>query len=493
MELRQEVGGIPVFQGELRAALTKDGELVGTVSQLVPALASHTDRLSAQASASRLSAAEAVAAAAASIGITVNAGDLVIKQSSVDGNTVIFEPGPFADEIKAELQYFPLDAGLVTQAWSMVLWQDGPAYYTFVDAENDGDLLWRKNITNDQTQSVTYSIYNDDSPAPLSPSNATPGSGIQGAAIPRTLLTLLSELPAFDNLGWMTDGVNTTTGNNVDAGLDIVAPNGIDPAGRPVGSPFRVFDFPYNPSPGIPPPGDAPTLANYRNGIVTDLFFWSNRYHDRLYELGFTEAARNFQQDNFGRGGLGNDFVRAEAQDFASTNNANFSTPADGSLPRMQMFIFTGPTPDRDGDLDHEVVLHEMTHGTSNRLHANASGLGANVSGGMGEGWSDFYARALLSTPGEAINGIFPAGGYATLQLGPLGTDNYYYGIRRFPYALKTTLGPNGKPHNPLTFADTDPAQINTTDGAFPESPLNFSGNGAAEVHNPARYGAWRY
>ena len=45
-------------------------------------------------------------------------------------------------------------------------------------------------------------------------------------------------------------------------------------------------------------------------------------------------------------------------------------------------------------------------------------------------------------------------------------------------------MAPNGKPHNPLTFADTDPAQLNTTDGAFPESPINFSGNGATEVHN---------
>ena len=65
-------------------------------------------------------------------------------------------------------------------------------------------------------------------------------------------------------------------------------------------------------------------------GAVTNLFFWSNRYHDRLYQLGFNEAAGNFQQDNFGRGGLGNDFVRAEAQDFSGTNNANFATPPDG-------------------------------------------------------------------------------------------------------------------------------------------------------------------
>ena len=45
--------------------------------------------------------------------------------------------------------------------------------------------------------------------------------------------------------------------------------------------------------------------------------------------------------------------------------------------------------------------------------------------------------------------------------------DNYYYGIRRFPYAVKSTVGPNGKPHNPLTFADIDPTQINLSDGAL--------------------------
>jgi hypothetical protein len=331
--------------------------------------------------------------------MTVNAADLVVRETSDDGNVVTFEPGPFADVVRVELQYFPLEPGVITEAWSMVLWQESPAYYVLVDAQEGGDLLWRKNITSEQTQPATYSVYNDDSPAPLSPSNATPGSGIQGAPIARTLFSLVSELPAFDNLGWINDGGNTTTGNNVDAGLDIVAPNGIDPAGRPIGAPLRVFDFPYNPAPGIPPPADAPTLADYRNGIVTDLFFWSNRYHDILYQLGFTEAARNFQLNNFGRGGLGNDFVRAEAQDSSGTNNANFATPADGLLPRMQMFIFTGPTPDRDGDLDHDVVIHELTHGTSNRLHANASGLGANVSGGMGEGVGRISTPARFSRP----------------------------------------------------------------------------------------------
>ncbi len=486
VSFRQEIDGIPVFGGELRAALTPDGKMVRTVSGLAPGVPERsTEGASREALAARLavSAADAVSIAASSIGITIAPSALRVRASSPDATTVVFEPGPFTHPVQVELVYFPLEAGVVRPAWSMVLWQDVPAYYSIVDGEADV-LLWRKNITNDQTQPATYVTYNNDSPAPLSPSNAFPGSGIQGAAIPRTTFTLISEGAGFDNLGWIPDGGNTTTGNNVDAGLDIAAPDGIDPAGRPTGSPSRVFDFSYNPAPGIPPPGEAPTLANYRFGVVTDLFFWSNRYHDRLYELGFTEAAGNFQGDNFGRGGLGGDFVPAQAQDFASVNNANFATPPDGSLPRMQMFIFPGPNPDRDGDLDHDIVIHELTHGTSNRLHANASGLNTAHSAGMGEGWSDFYARALLATPDEDVNGIYPAGAYATLQLDVLGTDNYYYGIRRFPYAVKTTVGANGRPHNPLTFADIDPGQLNTGDGAFPETPLNFSFNGATEVHN---------
>jgi hypothetical protein len=212
------------------------------------------------------------------------------------------------------------------------------------------------------------------------------------------------------------------------------------------------------------------------------MFVWSNRYHDRLYDLGFTEAARNFQQNNFGRGGLGNDRVLAQAQDFSGTNNANFLTPSDGSSGRMQMYVFTGPNPDRVSALDQDVLIHELTHGTSNRLHNNANGLNTTMSGGMGEGWSDFYARVMTSGADEDVNGVYAAGGYSTLNIVAGFTDNYYYGIRRFPYAVRSTVGPNGKPHNPLTFADIDPAQINLTDGAYPRGPIGSSS--AFQVHN---------
>ncbi|MCV5785267.1 M36 family metallopeptidase, partial [Escherichia coli] len=81
------------------------------------------------------------------------------------------------------------------------------------------------------------------------------------------------------------------------------------------------------------------------------------------------------------------------------------------------MYIWTGPTPDRDGTTDAEIIIHEVTNGLSNRLHGNASGLTGNMAGGMGEGWSDFYAHAMLSEPGDPADGVYTTGGYSTLEI----------------------------------------------------------------------------
>jgi hypothetical protein len=465
VKYKQQINGLDVFQAELNAVLTKNNELVRTTGNLVPGL--DYNLLSTQPN---LSPEQSIRVAVGSLEVPIDLSNLHIESQATDESFKTSFATSDGTGVTVNLVYFPFGPGDTELSYSVVIMGEHQAYYMVVSA-TDGQLFFRKNIMAHQTEPATYSVYNDDSPAPLSPSNATPGSGIQGTPISRTLFNIVSELPAFDNLGWIPDGSNTTTGNNVDAGLDIDRTNGIDPNGRAVGSPHRVFNFSYNP--GGTPGEEAPTSNDYRMGVVTNMFFWSNRYHDRLYELGFTEAAGNFQNNNFNRGGVGNDAVMAEAQDYSGTNNANFSTPPDGIKPRMQMFIFTGPEPDRDSALDQEIVIHELTHGLSNRLHGNASGLNGAQSDGMGEGWSDFYARALLSTANEDINGIYPAGAYSTRNSGALGSNNYYYGIRRFPYAIKSAVGPNGKPHNPLTFADIDPAQFNISDGAYPPNPNN--------------------
>jgi subtilisin-like proprotein convertase family protein len=172
-----------------------------------------------------------------------------------------------------------------------------------------------------------------------------------------------------------------------------------------------TFDFVPNFT--VPPTQTTPVQNQQFN--ITNLFYWNNVIHDIMYQYGLDEVSGNFQDDNQGRGGLGNDHVNAEAQDGSGTNNANFSTPADGSSGRMQMYLFTTASPQLDGDVDNGVITHEFSHGVSNRLTggpANSSCLGNAEQ--MGEGWSDYYglmytqnwATATLNTGFNSPRGI---------------------------------------------------------------------------------------
>jgi hypothetical protein len=156
------------------------------------------------------------------------------------------------------------------------------------------------------------------------------------------------------------------------------------------------------------------SFADVYPGAVC-LFYYNNLIHDYLYSIGFTETLWNFQQDNFGKGGAGQDAVSAQVQDGSGTDNANFGTPADGGYPRMQMYLFTEGTFRRsDGDLDFDVVAHEHYHGVSNRSAAKGGtgGLGfalVGESGGQGEGWSDYNADSIADDDaiGEYATGLF--------------------------------------------------------------------------------------
>ncbi len=506
VELTQDIGGVPVFRGELKAGFTASGELFRIVNNLAPGV--DASSLSSDFGSSD----DAVRAAHQYIKRDFDAASQPRNQQLTTELKAVYGSGDWATT--AEKMYFPTEPGVVVPSWRVLIWEPVAAYYVIVDARI-GTMLWRKNISEDQTQAATYHVYQNpnaminaaDSPFPLTPGPVSP-NGQQGTAIPRTAITRIgNEAPyTFNNLGWITDGVNVTDGNNVQAGLDRELPNAnpanpgdIDPTGMAVGSPFRVFNYTFQP--GIPtnpaqnggdsplPAGQTPTgcLAQGTNatptafqmGVTANLFYLSNIFHDELYLLGFTEQARNFQNDNFGRGGFGNDRVSAQAQDCSGTNNANFRTPADGTRGSMQMYLWTAPTPDFDGSLDADVIIHELTHGVSNRLHGNGSGLILDFARGMGEGWSDFYGHSLLSEPTDPINGVYTTGAYDTYR--SVGFNNAYYGIRRFPKAvLAFTGGPNNRPHNPLTFADIDSTKINLSDGAY--SPA-FVGT-ADQVHN---------
>ncbi len=120
-----------------------------------------------------------------------------------------------------------------------------------------------------------------------------------------------------------------TRGNNVLAQED---QNGNNGTGYSPNSPTLDFNYTINLS-------NQP--STYVDASLTNLFYWNNIMHDIMWQYGFTAAAGNFQENNYGTGGAGSDYVLADGQDGSGTNNANFSTPVDGSKPRMQMYLWT--------------------------------------------------------------------------------------------------------------------------------------------------------
>ncbi len=480
--LEQKINGVPVFRGEIKAAFTKSGEIVRVINNLAPDL---DYRNTSKDFGNSL---DAVKSAAGNLNYQLKPDDVTPNDAASTDLKQVFGEGEWATT--AEKMYFPIERGVARPSWRVLVWEAMNAYYVIVDAET-GAMLWRKNITEDQTQAATFSVYANPyaminvahNPFSISPGSVNPALGTQGAALARMTVTRVgNEAPYnFNNKGWITDGGNETEGNAVEAGIDRDTTDGIDPKGRATGNPNRNFVFDYAPGNPNTNTGDVPNPATqtypisaFQNGAVTQLFYVCNWYHDEMYRLGFTEAALNFQNDNFGRGGAGNDRVSAEAQDNNGCseapcfNNANFATPADGQRGKMQMYLWNGPTPDFDGDLDADVVVHEHTHGLSNRLHGNSAGLTTNMARAMSEGWSDFYALSLLSQPSDPIDGIYPMSTYATYLGKPGLTTNNYYGIRRFPKAIMASVGANGKPHNPLTFRHLNPT-CNTEIGTATE------------------------
>ncbi|KAF8172673.1 Fungalysin metallopeptidase-domain-containing protein [Pholiota molesta] len=188
-------------------------------------------------------------------------------------------------------------------------------------------------------------------------------------------------------LGWHSTGTTNTT---VTSGNNAISFKGAQTATTSESSPGLNFAF-------VQDPTLAPTAQANLDAARTNAFYVVNTMHDLTYKYGFTEASFNFQNNNFGKGGLGNDQVTISVQDAAGTNNADFATPADGQSGRMRMFLWTFTTPERDGALENDIVTHENTHGVTNRMTGGGTGrcLQTTEAGGMA-GTSSCLLRRLI-------------------------------------------------------------------------------------------------
>jgi uncharacterized repeat protein (TIGR01451 family) len=473
---QQQLDGIPVFESVLIGNTTKRGELVSLSSQFLPNLSAIADagtpaRATVQG-APPISATDAILRAAADLGETWDAAKVTATgQTAGDGYSVFTTPR----KAWARMVWLPLDRNRLRLGWEVMIDSHGavPHRYTVLIDAQDGQSWLRRSLTH-YISDATYNVYTSDSPSPFSPGWPTPN-----AAQPPLTNRVLVVTNALDvnasPAGWIPDGSNTTTGNNTDTFVDRNN-DGQPDQPRPTGNPNRVFDFPLDLT--LDP-------SNYVNAATVQMFYWVNYYHDRAYQLGFTEAAGNYQENNFGRGGLGSDSITAYVQSGADvpppfgplTDNAFFTYAPEGINPNIAMFVWDGPRPWRDGDLDTDVIFHEATHGTSGRLVGGGVGISALQTGGMGEGWSDFFALSLASQAGDDPDAVYAAGAYSSYQLFGLNVNNYYFGLRHYPYCTDLAK-------NPFTFKDIDPGQVIPHIGVPLSAIYPFNVGEADEVHH---------
>ncbi|CAO3610248.1 unnamed protein product [Cunninghamella blakesleeana] len=233
----------------------------------------------------------------------------------------------------------------------------------------------------------------------------------------------------------VTIGNNAYAHTNPDGGYNWE--NNYRPQGHPGGGDLGdalVFDYKAK--------FDVDEPVQYEDAAVTNLFYWCNTAHDFFYRYGFDEKAGNFQHDNLGRGrnpdrddGEG-DAVIANAQDGSGRNNANFATPPDGQHGKMRMYVWDQTSPMRDGDFESGIVIHEYTHGVSNRLTGgpkDSNCLGWGESGGMGEGWGDFIATVIRMRPEYKRDIDFGMGDWS----------NGGEGIRKYKYSTNEKTNPS--------------------------------------------------
>lgn len=276
-------------------------------------------------------------------------------------NKYVFSNGAISQtSIPVELVYFKDEAGSLTLSWNLSIHTlNGANWHSVrIDAVS-GEILnqndWvlscnfgdsqhenHNHVTNTFIQAEpNFSLFKEASYM------TNDGSQYNVFALPvespnhgsRTLLVEPANIDASP-FGWHdTNGVAgaeqlITRGNNVWAMEDRDGNNG---AGySPNGTSALNFDFPLNLN-------QEPEL--YEDVSITNLFYVNNVMHDIWYQYGFDEVSGNFQANNYGNGGVGNDFVFADAQDGnglgTSINNAFFGTPPDGSNPSMRMFLWS--------------------------------------------------------------------------------------------------------------------------------------------------------
>jgi extracellular elastinolytic metalloproteinase len=375
----QRIAGISVFGGRLNITVGASGRVLWLGSRLFGDLSLPGDPV--------ITAGSALARAAGEVYPDRLITGRVLEGRETDhvDRLVHFDEAEFARPPRVRLVLFPERVG-ARLAWEVRLTEPSRQtdYRVLIDSES-GRVLVRTNLN---AYLIQGNVLLGDHPDPE----------YEEWNPQQYQLTSFPEAIPESPQGWITGGSTLLEGNNAMAFVG----NEAQPLGQ---SSAGYFSYPFN--------------TNESRAV--NVWYWVNEAHDRFYAAGFNEAAGNFQQDNFGNGGLGSDPIRIVT--LLLHADPFFNPTEDGEPPTLSLgWMPKYPTvglssdcwycADHDGlpesggeravSYDRDTIVHEYTHGVSSRRvggPADATCLQGRQPEGMAEAWSDLFAASFFDDP----------------------------------------------------------------------------------------------
>jgi extracellular elastinolytic metalloproteinase len=376
--LDQTYNGIPIKNAMMVMVINKNGKIVHTGNSCVPQL-SKVEKINSYGK----TPSQLAVSAAVHLGIERPEEPLVLQRSN-EGILTLSKTNFVKSEIKARpvYEYDEVNNKIVLCYEFTMDMAESSDYWEISIAQDNGNFIAKNNLTvycnhthnkwqhqeNCEVVQKTTKDYRPKSKFEELVQNVPryrvypfpTESPIHG---PQILVTDPSNKIASPE-GWnMIDGrgINTTRGNNTNTFLDEDDNDTQDPGSAVIPTDSLNFDYPHDIS-------QNPEL--FKNAAQVNLFYATNMMHDISYLYGFTEEAGNFQTKNYSALGRGSDAVVSQAFDgfkapTPKLNNANFTSPIDGSSGRMQMFLWDRSTGAVKITSPNEIARGISAYGTS--------------------------------------------------------------------------------------------------------------------------------
>ncbi|GIU04119.1 hypothetical protein TUM4261_03420 [Shewanella sp. c952] len=339
----QEINGVEVFNHEVNIMMDREFNLVASSGKFANVSSSSNSITGIQHNFGEASTAINTAFS--------NMGGNIVSLTAIDSDSTKYQSflssnasgsKQIVGKPRTKKVYFEKKGDLVAAHYVELEVADSESvdseFYSFIIDANTEEVLFKHNLTSEDS-AFNYRVYADEAGVPWdSPhGNVIPAASadqVDASAYLDAPMVTMTHGPISTKDAWLSADATTTSGNNVNAYVDAIAPDGFTNGDFTAEvTSANTFDYKYNTT-------EAESSVGNRKAAIVNLFYINNYLHDTFYDHGFDEASGNAQALNFDRGGVEGDPIRAEVQDNSGFNNANMSTPADGASPRMQMYLW---------------------------------------------------------------------------------------------------------------------------------------------------------